>query len=109
MFIFVLHFVVVLHFIFELHFVVIVLHFISRLLFHITGTPPWLLRPVKDSTSSELYPTTFDCLCFSVYHERYGFEWTFSPPQALFKKLSLYAPYSFRILFACSNSYVKTL
>ena len=33
--------------------------FISRLLFHVTGTPPWLLRPVKASTSCELYPDYF--------------------------------------------------
>ena len=33
--------------------------FISRLLCHVTGTPPWLLRPVKASTSSELYPDYF--------------------------------------------------
>ena len=46
-------------FIFVLHFVVVVLHFISRLLFHVTGTPPWLLRPVMASTSSELYPDYF--------------------------------------------------
>ena len=32
---------------------------ISRLLCHVTGTPPWLLRPVKVSTSSELYPDYF--------------------------------------------------
>ena len=25
---------------------------------YVTGTPPWLLRPVKVSTSSELYPDT---------------------------------------------------
>ena len=29
-------------------------HFISRLLHHVTGTPPWLFRPLKVSTSSEL-------------------------------------------------------
>ena len=28
-------------------------------LIHATGTPPWLLRPVKASTSSELYPDYF--------------------------------------------------
>ena len=33
--------------------------FISRLLYHVTGTPPWLLRPVKASNSSELYPNYF--------------------------------------------------
>ena len=37
-------------------------------LFCVTGTPPWLLRPVKVSTSSELYPDMrllfffFECL-----------------------------------------------
>ena len=40
-------FVDVLHFVF-------VFHFISRLLHHVTGTPPWLLRPLKVSSSSEL-------------------------------------------------------
>ena len=52
------YFIVVLHFICDLHFVV-VLHFISRLLYHATGTQPWLLRPVKASTSSDLYPDYF--------------------------------------------------
>ena len=33
--------------------------FISRLLYHVTGTPPWLLRPVKASNSSELYLNYF--------------------------------------------------
>ena len=32
--------------------------FISRLLY-VTGTPPWLLRPMKASSSSELYPDYF--------------------------------------------------
>ena len=35
------------------------LHLISRLLCHVTGTLPWLLRPVKTSTSSDLYPNYF--------------------------------------------------
>ena len=30
--------------------------FIFRLLYNVTRTPPWLLRPVKASSSSELYP-----------------------------------------------------
>ena len=38
---------------------VLYLHLISRLLYYVTGTPPWLLRPVKVSTSSELYPDYF--------------------------------------------------
>ena len=32
---------------------------ISSLLCHVTGPPPWLLRPVKVSTNSELYPDYF--------------------------------------------------
>ena len=32
---------------------------LSGLLIHATSTPPWLLRPVKVSTSSELYPNYF--------------------------------------------------
>ena len=40
------------HFIFDLHFV-------SRLLYHVTSIPLWLLRPVKASTSSEVYPDYF--------------------------------------------------
>ena len=38
---------------------VLYLRFISRLLCHVTGTPLWLLRRVKVSTSSELYPDYF--------------------------------------------------
>ena len=37
---------------------------LSGLLIHVTGTPSWLLRPVKVSTSSELYLTAFGCLLF---------------------------------------------
>ena len=51
--------------------------YISVLLFHASGTPPWLLRPVKASISSELANlTTFDCFTFPshFYHKRYGFE-----------------------------------
>ena len=33
--------------------------FISRLFYHVTGAPPWLLRPVKTSNSSALYPDYF--------------------------------------------------
>ena len=32
---------------------------LSGQLIHATGTPPWLLRPVKVSTNSELYPDYF--------------------------------------------------
>ena len=32
---------------------------LSGQLIHVTGTPPWLLRPVKVSTSSELYTGYF--------------------------------------------------
>ena len=49
-------------FIFVLHLLLFFIHcyfYISKLLCHATGTPPWLLRPVKASTSSELYPDYF--------------------------------------------------
>ena len=48
-----------------------------------TNTPPWVLRPVKVSTSSELYPGCFRLLYFcqafpsQFFRERYGFERTF--------------------------------
>ena len=35
------------------------LYLVSRLLCHVTGTPPRLLRPVKVSTSTKLYPDYF--------------------------------------------------
>ena len=37
---------------------------------HVTSTPPWLLRPVRVSTSSELYPNTwlFDCLGIQFFN-----------------------------------------
>ena len=47
------------------------------------GTPRWLLRPVKASTSSELYPGYFWLLYFfrafpsDFYRERNGFERAF--------------------------------
>ena len=39
--------------------------YVSGLLFLATGTPSWLLRSVKASTSSELYPATFGCCTFA--------------------------------------------
>ena len=52
--------------------------YVSELLFYATGTPPWLLRPVKASTSSELYPGYFRllyfCQAFHFYRKPYGFE-----------------------------------
>ena len=57
--------------------------YISGLLFLATGTPPWLLRPVKASTSSELYPGYFQLLYFcqafpsQFYRGHYSFEWEF--------------------------------
>ena len=56
---------------------------ISGLLFLAANTPPWLLRPVKASTSFELYPDYFRLLYFcqtflsQFYRECYGFEWAF--------------------------------
>ena len=54
--------------------------FFSGLFFLATGTPPWLLRSMMASTSSEFYPGYFWLFYvlpgFSVtfYHKRYGFE-----------------------------------
>ena len=42
-----------------LMFFILLLFFIFRLLYHVTSTPLWLLRPVKASTSSEFYPNYF--------------------------------------------------
>ena len=45
--------------------------------------PPWLLRPVKVSTSFEIYPDYFRLLYFcqifssQFYRQRYGFQWAF--------------------------------
>ena len=52
-----LHFVATLYLSF--FFILFFLHFVSRLLYHVTDSPPWLHRPVKASTSSELYPDYF--------------------------------------------------
>lgn len=40
--------------------------FASRQLFHVTGTPPWLIRSSRASTSSELYPDGFLLLAFAM-------------------------------------------
>ena len=40
---------------------------------------PW--RPPQALSST---PITFDCLCFFIYREHYGFEWGFFYPQAFF-------------------------
>ena len=62
--------------------------YVSGLLFHATGTPPWLFRSVKASTSSELYPGYFRLLCFcqafpsQFYRERFWADIFY--PQALF-------------------------
>ena len=40
-------------------------------LIYVTGTPPWLLRPMRVSTSSELYPDTwlfFECLGIQLFN-----------------------------------------
>ena len=44
---------------------------------------PWRSPPALNST-----PTTFDCLFFFFYHERYGFEWAF----LTHRRLLPYAP-----------------
>ena len=38
--------------------------FLFRPLAHVTGTPPWRLRPMRVSTSSEFYPNTCLFFCF---------------------------------------------
>ena len=45
----------------------------SPVLLHAAGTLPWLLRPVKASTISELYLCSSRLLFFSIYCGRYGF------------------------------------
>ena len=40
-------------------FMYLFLHFVSRLHYHVTDTPPWFLRSIKASTSSEFYPDYF--------------------------------------------------
>ena len=59
LFILLLFFFIYLHLSMFFILLVLYLYLISRLLCHVTGTPPWLLRPVKISTSSELYPNYF--------------------------------------------------
>ena len=49
------------------------MHFLFRSLPHVTGTPPWLLRPMRVSTSSELYPDTwrfffFECIGIQFFN-----------------------------------------
>ena len=64
--------------------------FVSGLLFLTTSIPPWLLRSLKASTSSELCPGYFQLLYFCqafpshFYRERYGFVWAFFYPQTFF-------------------------
>ena len=40
------------------------MHFLFRPLPRVTGIPPWLLRPMRVSTSSELYPDARLFFCF---------------------------------------------
>ena len=54
-----LHIFIYLHLSMFFILLVLYLYFISRLLCHVTGTPPWLLRPMKVFTSFELYPDYF--------------------------------------------------
>ena len=49
------------------------MHFLFRPLPHVTSTPPWLLRPMRVSTSSELYPNTwlffvFECIGIQFFN-----------------------------------------
>ena len=47
-------------------------YFIMSPALHPSFSGPW--RPPLALSST---PTTFDCLFFFIYHERYGFEWAF--------------------------------
>ena len=49
------------------------MHFLFRPLSRVTGTPPWLLRPMRVFTSSELYPDTwlffvFECIGIQFFN-----------------------------------------
>ena len=62
-----------------LHFLVVLLHslpgyFTMSPALHSGFSGPWRPPPTLSSTPT---PTTFDCLFFFIYRERYGFEWTF--------------------------------
>ena len=64
--------------------------YVFGLLFFPTDTPPWLLRHMKASSSSELCPGYFWLLYFcqaflsQLYHERYCFWVRVFCPQAFF-------------------------
>ena len=47
-------------------------YFTMSLALHPGFSDPWRSPPALSST-----PTTFDCLFFFIYRERYGFEWAF--------------------------------
>ena len=70
--------VFVLLFVFDvyLHFVVVFHsfsgYFTMSPALHLGFLGPWRPSPALGST-----PTTFDCLFFFIYRERYGFEWAF--------------------------------
>ena len=53
---------------------------LSGILIHATGTPPWLHRPVKVSTSSELYPNFFR---LPTFFDSSGIQFYDSPPSHL--------------------------
>ena len=74
---------------------------------------PWSLQGFI-LTSSKHRPGPFVCLIRSNPQSSYSEEFIFKFYQILSwitcgKKFSLYAPYSFQTLFACSKSYVKTI
>ena len=66
---------------------------LSGLLIHVTSTPPWLLRPVKISTSSELYPDCFqlatflDCLGIQFFNSSLFPTQFVRPPLAIYSWL----------------------
>ena len=66
--------------------------YVFGLLFLATGTPPWLLRPMKGSTSSELYLGYFRLLYFcQVFSSHFYRECYMSPGQCCYS-FGLYKP-----------------
>ena len=70
--------------------------YISELLLHATGTPPWLLRPVKGSASSELYPGYFQLIL--LFHQ----------PRALRFWVGIFYPHAFFTLHSFPNIFDTT-
>ena len=71
---------------------IVVLH--SLMFLHLRG--PWRSPPALSSTLA-----TFDCFCFSIYRERYGFEWAFFTHRR-------FLPYTPSPIFLTQPAFIKT-